>query len=106
MYDCGLVRTEELYSIAYGQDALTPDSVVYRISDDSGEDEANVHASLSLPPVSDEAQRKIYEKWSGYVNELLETVDIETSDDNKKAIIDGLMTYGRKNLRTLLYSPE
>ena len=44
MYDCGLVRTEELYSIAYGQDALTPDSVVYRISDDSGEDEANVHA--------------------------------------------------------------
>ena len=106
MYDCGLVRTEELYSIAYGQDALTPDSVVFRISDDVNEDGSTAHASLSLPPVSDEAQRKIYEKWSGYVNELLGMVDIETSEDNKKAIIDGLMTYGRKNLRTLLYSPE
>ncbi len=30
MYDCGIVRTEELYSIAYGDDALTPDAIVFQ----------------------------------------------------------------------------
>ena len=60
----------------------------------------------SLPPVSTDAQRKIYERWTSYVNALLQLVEIRTSEDNKKAIIDGLMTYGRKNLLTLLYSPE
>lgn len=107
MYDCGLVRTEELYTIAYGQDSLTPDSVIFRISegsDDNADDDVSDISALA--PVSDDAQRKIYEKWSGYVNSLLEIVEIQTSDDNKKAIIDGLMTYGRKNLLTLLYSPE
>ena len=104
MYDCGLVRTEELYMIAYGIEALTPDSPVFHITGvSSDDDDAPV---TSLPPVSTDAQRKIYERWTSYVNALLQLVEIRTSEDNKKAIIDGLMTYGRKNLLTLLYSPE
>ena len=104
MYDCGLVRTEELYMIAYGIEALRPDSPVFHITGvSSDDDDAPV---TSLPPVSTDAQRKIYERWTSYVNALLQLVEIRTSEDNKKAIIDGLMTYGRKNLLTLLYSPE
>lgn len=104
MYDCGLVRTEELYMIAYGIEALPPDSPVFHITGvSSDDDDAPV---TSLPPVSTDAQRKIYERWTSYVNALLQLVEIRTSEDNKKAIIDGLMTYGRKNLLTLLYSPE
>ena len=104
MYDCGLVRTEELYMIAYGIEALIPDSPVFHITGvSSDDDDAPV---TSLPPVSTDAQRKIYERWTSYVNALLQLVEIRTSEGNKKAIIDGLMTYGRKNLLTLLYSPE
>lgn len=104
MYDCGLVRTEELYMIAYGVDSLTPDSPVFHISGISPDDDDD--PVTSLPPVSVDAQRKIYDRWTSYVNALLQLVEIKTSEDNKKAIIDGLMTYGRKNLLTLLYSPE
>lgn len=118
MYDCGLVKTEELYTIAYGRDALTPDALVFKTSglttDDDDDNNAKGNETkteadtddISLPPVSDEAQRKIYEKWNGYVAELLNKVEIKASEDDKNAIIDELMTYGRKNLSTLLYSPE
>ena len=82
----------------------TPDSPVFHITGvSSDDDDAPV---TSLPPVSTDAQRKIYERWTSYVNALLQLVEIRTSEGNKKAIIDGLMTYGRKNLLTLLYSPE
>ncbi len=63
MYDCGQVRTEELYTIAYGQDSLTPDSVIFRISegsDDNADDDVSDISALA--PVSDDAQGKIYEK--------------------------------------------
>lgn len=29
MYDCGFVRTEEIFVAAYGEEALTPDSFIY-----------------------------------------------------------------------------
>ncbi len=108
MYDCGLVKTEELYTTAYGPDALTPDALIFKTSglDTDDEDEETEASDISLPPIPDDAQRKIYEKWTGYVEQLLTEVEIKTSDDDKHAIIDELMTYGRKNLLTLLYSPE
>lgn len=105
MYDCGLVRTEELYAIAYGRAALTPDSLIFR-TDGLDDDEDASDRSLSLPPVSEDAQRKIYEKWTGYVEQLLQIVEIHTSEEDRGSIIDGLMTYGRKDLSVLLYSPE
>ena len=90
---------------AYGIAALTLIRIcLYHITGvSSDDDDAPV---TSLPPVSTDAQRKIYERWTSYVNALLQLVEIRTSEGNKKAIIDGLMTYGRKNLLTLLYSPE
>ncbi len=111
MYDCGLVKTEELYTTAYGLDALTPDALVFKTSglspdDASDENEDNSSEDSSLPPVDDDAQKEIYDKWCSYVDELLKTVEIKASDDDKNMIIDELKTYGRKNLLTLLYSPE
>ena len=107
MYDCGLVKTEELYTTAYGLDALTPDALVFKTSGLSPDDTPDEDEDeSSLPPVDDDAQREIYEKWCSYVEELLKTVEINASDDDKNLIIDELRTYGRKNLLTLLYSPE
>ncbi len=106
MYDCGLVRTEELYTIAYGRDALTPDSLIYKTDGLEDDEETIDHTSLDLPPVSESAQKKIYDKWTGYVEQLLEIVEIHASEEDKGAIVDGLMTYGRKDLSILLYSPE
>lgn len=106
MYDCGLVRTEELYSIAYGSKALTPDSLIFRTSGLDDEDSESDNPATNLPPVSEAAQRKIYDKWTGYVEQLLEIVEIEASEEVRGSIVDELMTYGRKDLSILLYSPE
>lgn len=106
MYDCGLVKTEELYTIAYGRKALTKDSFIFRTTGLFDDDEDIDDQPISLPPVSESAQRKIYEKWTGYVETLLQIVEIHTSEEDRGAIIDELMTYGRKDLSILLYSPE
>lgn len=106
MYDCGLVRTEELFTIAYGRKALTQDSLIFRTTGLDGDESDSDNHALSLPPVSDNAQRKIYDKWTGYVEQLLEIVEIHTSEEVRDSIVDGLMTYGRKDLSILLYSPE
>jgi FtsZ-interacting cell division protein ZipA len=109
MYDCGLVKTEELYAIAYGRDSLTADSLVFKTYNTQKYDEYSEddeEADEQLPPVSDEAQRIIYEKWCAYVDALLNTVEISASDNDKGLIIDELMTYGRKNLLTLMHAPD
>lgn len=102
MYDCGLVRTEDIFVAAYGEKALTPDSFIY-MTDRDGDIEA---ARAALPPVSEKSQKIIYNLWTSYVAELLETVEIHTSDSNKKIIKDALMVYGRKKTSILLRSPE
>lgn len=101
MYDCGLVRTEEIFTTAYGDDALTPDSMIFRT--DFEEDE---EMDYELPPVSEDAQKKIYEKWTKYVESLFEIIEINTSDRNVATIKDALMVYGRKDISVLLHSPE
>jgi hypothetical protein len=108
MYDCGLVKTEELYTIAYGRGSLTADSLVFKTFsvDDENDDASSADSKPKLPPVSDAAQRTIYEKWCSYVDTLLNMVEINISDNDKKRIIDELMTYGRKNLLTLMYAPD
>ncbi len=114
MYDCGFVKTEELYTIAYGSDALTEDSVVFQTEglgldgeNDATEDEAAEEGSKSeLPPVSERAMNKIHAKWRTYVGDLLANVEIKSDDAIKLEIIEGLTSYGQTDLMTLLHSPE
>lgn len=101
MYDCGLVRTEEIFTTAYGDDALTSDSMIFRT--DFEEDE---EPEYELPPVSEDAQKKIYEKWTKYVESLFDIIEINTSERNVATIKDALMVYGRKDISVLLHSPE
>jgi hypothetical protein len=105
MYDCGLVRTEELYATAYGREALTADAPIYKTTG-IVEDEDYAEALKNLPPVSEEATKIIYEKWTGYVKQLLDLVEIFASDNDIATIVDILMLYGKKDLTVLLHSPE
>lgn len=102
MYDCGFVRTEEIFVAAYGEEALTPDSFIY-MTDADGDLEK---AKAALPPVSEKNQKIIYDLWCSYVEKLLDTVEIHTTDANKDIIKDALMVYGRKKITILLRSPE
>lgn len=102
MYDCGFVRTEEIFVTAYGESALTHDSVIYMTDRDGDVDKAYA----SLPPVSEDRQKQIYDKWCGYVAQLLDTVELHTTEANQSIIKDALMVYGRKKISTLLRSPE
>ena len=107
MYDCGLVRTEELYAIAYGKDAVTEDSLIFRTvgTEDEALDDI-INRSEELPEVSEEAAMEICEKWGVYVGHLLDIVEIFASDEDIQDITDKLMEYGKNDLSVLLYSPE
>ena len=102
MYDCGFVRTEDIFVAAYGEDALTPDSFIYMTDADCDLEKAKA----ALPTVSEKSQKIIYDLWTSYVEELLDTVEIHTTEANKNIIKDALMVYGRKKITTLLRSPE
>ena len=55
MYDCGFVRTEEIFVAAYGEEALTPDSFIYMTDADCDLEKAKA----ALPPVSEKNQKII-----------------------------------------------
>lgn len=102
MYDCGFVRTEDIFVSAYGEDALKPDSFIYMTDDDPDFEKAKA----ALPPVSEKNQKNIYDLWVSYVEELLDRVEIHTTQANQDIIKDALMVYGRKKIGILLRSPE
>ena len=102
MYDCGFVRTEDIFVAAYGEDALKPDSFIYMTDDDPDFEKAKA----VLPPVSEKNQKIIYDLWVSYVEELLDRVEIHTTPANQDIIKDALMVYGRKKIGILLRSPE
>lgn len=102
MYDCGFVRTEDIFVAAYGEDALKPDSFIYMTDDDPDFEKAKA----ALPPVSEKNQKIIYDLWVSYVEGLLDRVEIHTTPANQDIIKDALMVYGRKKIGILLRSPE
>lgn len=102
MYDCGFVRTEDIFVAAYGEDALKPNSFIYMTDDDPDFEKAK----SSLPPVSEKDQKIIYNLWVSYVEELLERIEIHTTQANQEIIKDALMVYGRKKISILLRSPK
>ena len=56
--------------------------------------------------LTEKNQKIIYDLWCSYVEKLLDTVEIHTTDANKDIIKDALMVYGRKKITILLRSPE
>lgn len=48
MYDCGFVRTEEIFVAAYGEEALTPDSFIYMTDADCDLERQRLHFRLSV----------------------------------------------------------
>ena len=102
MYDCGFVRTEDIFVAAYGEDALKPNSFIYMTDDDPDFEKAK----SSLPPVSEKDQKIIYNLWVSYVEELLEKIEIHTTQANQEIIKDALIVYGRRKISILLRSPK
>lgn len=53
-----------------------------------------------------EVRNKVYSKWTGYVEELLEMVVIHSSDETRQKLRKTLMEYGHNDVDVLLESPE
>lgn len=53
-----------------------------------------------------EIRNKVYDKWTRYVSELMDMVEIHSNEDNKKKIHKILMEYGYNDVDVLLESPE
>lgn len=53
-----------------------------------------------------EIRNKVYNKWTGYVEELFGLVVIKASDETKQKLRKALMDYGYNDVDVLLESPE
>lgn len=95
MYDCALVRTEEIRYIAYGIEprTLTMKEIM------SGAVSLNDHKKKE--PTEQDLVR-IYEKWCGYVDHLLDKVEIHADEYTIQEIRKQLCAYGRNDVDTLL----
>ena len=96
MYDCALVRTEEIRYIAYGIEPRTLSMKEIM----SGNVSLDAHKKKE--PTEQDMVR-IYEKWCGYVDRLLDkTVEIHADEYTIEAIRKQLCAYGRNDVDTLL----
>lgn len=95
MYDCALVRTEEIRYIAYGIEprTLTMKEIM------SGTVSLNDHKKKE--PTEQDLVR-IYEKWCGYVDHLLDKIEIHADEYTIQEIRKQLCAYGRNDVDTLL----
>lgn len=94
MYDCALVRTEEIRYIAYGIEPRTLSMKEIM----SGTVSLNEHKK---EPTEQDLVR-IYEKWCGYVEHLLDKVEIHADEYTIQEIRKQLCAYGRNDVDTLL----
>lgn len=95
MYDCALVRTEEIRYIAYGIEPRTLSMKEIM----SGTVSLNDHKKKE--PTEQDLVR-IYEKWCGYVDHLLDKVEIHADEYTIQEIRKQLCAYGRNDVDTLL----
>lgn len=95
MYDCALVRTEEIRYIAYGIEprTLTMKEIM------SGA--VSLSAQKKKEPTEQDIVR-IYEKWCGYVDRLLDKIEIHADEYTIQEIRKQLCEYGRNDVDTLL----
>lgn len=94
MYDCALVRTEEIRFIAYG---IEPRTV--SMKEIMGNSNRN-QKKLKEPNAED--LLKIYAKWCSYVDELFEKVEIHADDYTTEKIRTLLCEFGRSDVDEIL----
>ncbi|MGN0368782.1 MAG: hypothetical protein ACI4EK_08375 [Wujia sp.] len=95
MYDCALVRTEEIRYIAYG---IEPRAVSMKQIMSGGYD-AGVGKTKDPSP---QDMIRIYEKWCGYVEHLFDKVEIHADEYTIQEIRKQLCEYGKNDIDVLL----
>lgn len=96
MYDCALVRTEEIRYIAYGIEPRTISMKEIMGSGNSG------YNQKKLKEPNAEDLLKIYAKWCSYVDELFEKVEIHADDYTTEKIRTLLCEFGRSDVDEIL----
>ena len=97
MYDCALVRTEEIMYIAYG---IEP-KMMFGNESLLADIEAYTHKLATKKPGTQDLVR-VYEKWCGYVDALFEIVEIHADTETIAEIKQKLYDFGRSDLKELL----
>ena len=97
MYDCALVRTEEIKYIAYG---IETRAVSMREILTSGNRNYMAPNKLKQPTTQDYV--KIYEKWCGYVDQLFDKIEIHADDYTIEEIRGLLYEYGKNDVDVLI----
>lgn len=122
MYDCALVRTEEIERIAFGE--VKPVelnfSSSYEVEDEyddfdydfdeaveelMNQDDEEVAAAAEEADDS-EIRAEIYDCWTGYVMQLYDMVCVNCNEEMKNHIRNKIMVYGHKDPEILIHSPE
>lgn len=96
MYDCALVRTEEIRYIAYG---IEPRTVSMKEIMGNGNSSRN-QKRLKEPNAED--LLKIYAKWCSYVDDLFEKIEIHADDYTTEKIRTLLCEFGRSDVDEIL----
>ena len=97
MYDCALVRTEEIRYIAYG---IEPRHVAMR--DVAATGNAAYNAAKKRKEPTKEDMDKIYRKWCSYVDKLFDIVEFRADNTTIGIIRDKLYEFGKSDVDTLI----
>lgn len=122
MYDCALVRTEELERIAFGESKPVElnfnnpyeveaeyDDFDYdfdeAVEELMNQDDEEVAAAAEEADDS-EIRAEIYDCWTGYVMQLYDMVCVNCNEEMKNHIRSKIMSYGHRDPEILIHSPE
>ena len=122
MYDCALVRTEELEKIAFGEAKPVELNFnnPYEVEDEyddfdydfdeaveelMNQDDDEVAAAAEEADDS-EIRAEIYDCWTGYVMQLYDMVCVNCNEEMKNHIRSKIMSYGHRDPEILIHSPE
>lgn len=125
MYDCAIVRTEELERIVYGDEppvSAMPTTMFdpYAVDDEYDEfdydfdeaveelmqqDDEEVAASAEAADDAD-VRAEVYDCWTSYVMQLYDMVSVNCNEEMKSHIRNKIMMYGHKDVEILMHSPE
>ena len=97
MYDCALVRTEDIRYIAYG---IEPRAVSFKDLMSEGVIQYNTKAKKKEPNANDLAL--IYERWCGYVDSLFDIIEVHADNHTIEAIRNQLYEFGLSNVDDII----
>ncbi len=125
MYDCALVRSEELARIARGGDEPEekPGKIIidpYAVDAEYDEFEYDFDQAVEELMETDEEElaeeakqaddaelrAEIYDCWAKYVMQLYDMIRLNCNEEMKIRIRSKIMSYGHKDVKILMHSPE